>query len=760
MKIQKPKSRTRDDRRTLDVFDVEEAIIIEEVPLNTELSAVVDHNPGAPNPKKEKKIPLKKTPGFRPVSIDSGLKLAQLFSSPSQSLPSNHNHRITRRKNKILRDFLSSESTENSLATITTCRTIVPDEIRQKKRQRRSKKIEDAPPPNPDSEDPLEADVSINLNDISLQNESNRFWENPVDSTLDTSQILDDSPIPHFYSVRDKVICILDPQSRFSFQGKLKLQVLYGAVKAYGAVLDRTHTDPPVEVYSSRGASLVSIESSLQENPGTIPDVWAALSKDNIDQNITNDLQRDVNNLEAGWAVVKLQRLENNLTNFLSNYSSHRLFPKLEDLCKYSWVDPKRAELVLQAKIHSASTWKQTIRFHRTDAVLQGIFKNSEPSPDMRIVLTGGKNVGKSTTGRYFINKLLESFEAVAFVDLDIGQAEFTPPGCISLNIVRCPLLGPNFTHLQSPCHQLYVGGVDAAKNFTNYIEGVRQLTEFLDGCEEIKGLPVLVNTMGFCRGLGWDIMCCVIKRLRPTHVVQINSRNRKNNYDQLLTPDLVTLQNPTWKDTSTAMVPPHPPLNYELHVVDTEAESVNRTEELWNIEPYQQREIAMLAYMSEILKPRKGLQDLTSINKVVPYEVPFSAVSISLGQPSTSHILSVMNGNIVAMCSFGSQDENSEPKKVGYPKVMIRTPPCVCYGFGILRGVDMTNEKLYINTPLSLSKLKHVNCLIGSLPVPSGLLQLNSPGSPYVGGEPELPTSRDPRRGYFRMRHRHDISI
>lgn len=70
-----------------------------------------------------------------------------------------------------------------------------------------------------------------------------------------------------------------------------------------------------------------------------------------------------------------------------------------------------------------------------------------------------------------------------------------------------------------------------------------------------------------------------------------------------------------------------------------------------------------------------------------------------------------------------------------------------------------MENKKIYINTPLAMSKLAHVNCLIGSMPVPFGLLQLNKPGLPYAGGDCDLPTSRDPRRGYFRMRQNRNDS-
>jgi len=64
-----------------------------------------------------------------------------------------------------------------------------------------------------------------------------------------------------------------------------------------------------------------------------------------------------------------------------------------------------------------------------------------------------------------------------------------------------------------------------------------------------------------------------------------------------------------------------------------------------------------------------------------------------------------------------------------------------------------MERQEVFIITPLSISIMQHVNCLAGCIPVPPVLLQLHQ-GAPYVGGNAELPTSREPRRGYFRMKY------
>lgn len=67
-------------------------------------------------------------------------------------------------------------------------------------------------------------------------------------------------------------------------------------------------------------------------------------------------------------------------------------------------------------------------------------------------MLCGGKGVGKSTLLRFITNRLLSNGnDTVVVMDFDPGQAELTIPGCVSLAVVKKPMLGPNFTHLENP---------------------------------------------------------------------------------------------------------------------------------------------------------------------------------------------------------------------------------------------------------------------------------------------------------------------
>jgi hypothetical protein len=67
------------------------------------------------------------------------------------------------------------------------------------------------------------------------------------------------------------------------------------------------------------------------------------------------------------------------------------------------------------------------------------------------IAVCGGKGVGKSSFCRFVVNWLLNIVEKVYYIDTDLGQSEASPSGLISWYDIKSPLLGPPFTHLQTP---------------------------------------------------------------------------------------------------------------------------------------------------------------------------------------------------------------------------------------------------------------------------------------------------------------------
>ncbi len=71
-----------------------------------------------------------------------------------------------------------------------------------------------------------------------------------------------------------------------------------------------------------------------------------------------------------------------------------------------------------------------------------------QPTPRV-IVMCGPRNSGKSTLGRFCLNSMLNRYPAVAYLETDVGQCEFTPPGLVSLHVITKPITGRPHSRLQ-----------------------------------------------------------------------------------------------------------------------------------------------------------------------------------------------------------------------------------------------------------------------------------------------------------------------
>lgn len=350
--------------------------------------------------------------------------------------------------------------------------------------------------------------------------------------------------LPQFYCLRNKVLAIMKPESTFWFCGKLKVQVLYGTIQIYGAVLNSSTTVTPVEVFSPRNQSFVGIGTENGPSDCNEKELWETLVGAGINRKIKSSLVLNIRQCEPGWAVILLENLTNHMTEFISTFCSFKLFPKIDDQTFYSWTDPKRAEITLQANLRYCKAGNQLkINPQWKTKVVDRILDEYSTKRKSINLIFGGKNVGKSTFSRYLVNSILPKSGTVVLINLDPGQTECTPSGCISLNLIDKALLGPNFTQLRTPYYQLYIGDVNVVHCVTRYLEGVYKLAQIVSSDSRISNLPIIVNTMGFCKGIGWNIAVSLIQFFQPTNVIQIMSRKPKNNFDNCLSRNIVQQQ-------------------------------------------------------------------------------------------------------------------------------------------------------------------------------------------------------------------------
>eukprot|EP01064_Diplonema_japonicum_P008962 TRINITY_DN16429_c0_g1_i1.p1 TRINITY_DN16429_c0_g1~~TRINITY_DN16429_c0_g1_i1.p1 ORF type:complete len:750 (+),score=77.24 TRINITY_DN16429_c0_g1_i1:108-2357(+) len=140
------------------------------------------------------------------------------------------------------------------------------------------------------------------------------------------------------------------------------------------------------------------------------------------------------------------------------------------------------------------------------DGVLSG---NSK-----RVVIVGQSNSGKSTLSRFTANSLGKC----VYLDTDLGQPEFSPPGCVSLTVVTSLLVGPAYTHRAVDGHRMFLGMTTTQTNPFAWFDAVKQMLKIYE--KNYPDLPLIVNTHGWCTGLGLRCTAEVLQAVLPDTVV------------------------------------------------------------------------------------------------------------------------------------------------------------------------------------------------------------------------------------------------
>lgn len=181
------------------------------------------------------------------------------------------------------------------------------------------------------------------------------------------------------------------------------------------------------------------------------------------------------------------------------------------------------------------------------------------PYSSPRTLFCGAKGVGKSTCLRQTINALLSKRRGVkyaAVIDCDIGQPEFSLPGFVSLTMLNTdsPRLVPPHLSLVSPTLQFFLGDVTNKNEpqflpsalrqcFLRYeelkaeieehgdLEAVASRTKLKNGgqfapllSKERGELPLLINTDGWIKGMGLEVLFEVIRATQPSFILHLTS--------------------------------------------------------------------------------------------------------------------------------------------------------------------------------------------------------------------------------------------
>nr|CAH7749945.1 unnamed protein product [Callosobruchus chinensis] len=452
-----------------------------------------------------------------------------------------------------------------------------------------------------------------------------------------------------YYSLDDDKIVVLRGNSTLPFFGLFKLKVLYGQIEILGCTL--TEHSKAVNVYSPRGSAWLYIRNITDVTDSNLSSFLPFLE--------SNECLREVV-VEETCAVLRCSRLNDSKMRFIERYISQHMFP--DDMSN------RMPQVVFEPR-----SGNNVITHNKWDEVISQIGSNT------KFMVTGGRGVGKSMFVRYTINRLLSRFKKVRVIDLDPGQSMFTPSGMISMLDVSEPVLGPSYTHLRQT-ERSYLSNIDVGRNPFVYVKSVKSLMDYVTKLD--NDVPTVINYMGFVQSLGLNIISSVITYIKPTDVVQINSKQRKKNFKESLSINLVK---------ENCNIFGHASINFEFRLHEINAMN-DISSGGWILEPRQMRELCLLAYLAEMVPP--NVISLTSY-QLPMYKVKLSSLKL-MNLKCEELGCAEINGNLVALCN---QEEN--------------TNIFICYGYGVVRGIDTSSGYAIVLTPINPEFLEKVLYLV-----------------------------------------------
>lgn len=171
----------------------------------------------------------------------------------------------------------------------------------------------------------------------------------------------------------------------------------------------------------------------------------------------------------------------------------------------------------------------------------------SSSSPSISMVI-GNKNSGKSTFSKALLNNLVinnAGSTSISYLDLDPGQSEFSTPYCLSITSRNSPIFGLNINGESSSTE--YYGFTTPQLNPKLYISIVRKLWNFYLAHHQPLGNHLVVNTPGWIKGLGKQLLEEITSFVKPENMIYLNGLG------QIFEQDSSTLENLTFNKLHVA---------------------------------------------------------------------------------------------------------------------------------------------------------------------------------------------------------------
>lgn len=389
--------------------------------------------------------------------------------------------------------------------------------------------------------------------------------------------------------------------------------------------------------------------------------------------------------------------------------------PKNEQRLKVREVKEivKQPKMEVTQEIETPSS-SITIPQEWSDAT-QSIVNNYVSSSPAIAVVCGPNNCGKTTFSLHLVNVLLQRHKKVAYLDTDVGQTVFTPPGLLSLTIID--EITPDLIRpcLKVPERCFFFGDISSKRDPELYLSYIFNLFDhFLKeyrmnnntNCLGDTGFPLVINTPGWVKGIGYEILVDMIKYMSPTHVVKVKISHEVKNL-----PAGAFWTSEGVMDTNHVIE-----INAALH--DLLHRSVPVQKDASGLRDLRVMEYFRQCFPSERNLTRKKLG--LALVAHPPYEFPISSVKIKHlhCQVPKTEVFYSLNATIVGLAISSDVTE--------------QLPQCV--GLGLVRAIDPSKGMLYIITPVPQQTLEDVDLLLqGFIQIPTCFLKVPGYISPYM---------------------------
>lgn len=520
-------------------------------------------------------------------------------------------------------------------------------------------------------------------NSFSLEEKSdgsNDSIESTLNELIENSQIDEESDSDttdsgcEIHECDKDYIVILKYSQTLKIFGFCDLKVLHGKINILGYALNNSMEKH--SIYSPKGTALLTLKntSNYCDESRKMKTLVTKLSKHPILKDL--EVRRDS-------SVLMFMKKHDFTLDFIEKHISQ-------------WIVPTKTSFPC-VEINPKGNWNTINIPEEWSKVVQNATGQS------KILICGGKGVGKSTFLRYAVNCLLQKYKFVRVVDLDPGQSEFSAPSTLSVFNIEEPLLGINYTHLKTADRSI-LSDINIAPDPDKFIECIQELKR--KGLY-IDNIPTIINTMGFIDDIAFHLISNTVAILQPNQIVYIESTNKKKNFK-------VEMAKKTLNEY-VKLFDPNLKLNFPFEIVNIPSATDENVG--WTLQPRQMREMCILSYF--------GKNMTENCNTLQDYRLPMfevDLIDVSITDRNNSNVpVEAANANIVGLCCLANE-ENSIFE---------------CFGWGIVRCHNPSARKILLITPVNKDVLEKVTHLVvGCLTLPPSVY-MNQEGVvghiPYV---------------------------